>query len=191
MKTCRKCKIDKPFTEFVKDKKKPDGFYSSCKTCNNNRIKKWHEENGEKFAEYQAQWGKANRKSVTDQQRRWRERQSKEYKLARSISYRIKVVIKGAKSESVLRALGCSVEELIKHLESKFQPGMTWQNHTRDGWHIDHIKPLCTFDLSDPEQFAKACHYTNLQPLWAKENAAKSGRYIEPDQCIINNDLEG
>lgn len=48
MKTCRKCKIDKPFTEFVKDKKKPDGFYSSCKTCNkrqtaiNNNNKKKH-----------------------------------------------------------------------------------------------------------------------------------------------------
>ena len=190
MKACRKCRIDKPFTDFVKDKKKSDGLYSSCKSCNNHRIKKWHEENGEQFAEYQAKWGKANRRSVTDQQRRWRERQSNEYKLARNLAYRIKAVIKGAKSEQVLKALGCSVEELIRHLESKFQSGMTWENHSRTGWHIDHIQPLCSFSLKDPEQFSKACHYKNLQPLWAKDNCAKSGRHIELNQCIISNDLE-
>jgi hypothetical protein len=177
MKKCSKCLKDKDFGQFVKDKKKPDGLYSSCKSCNNNRIKKWHEENGERFASYQAQWGKVNRKSVSDQQRRWRERQSDEYRLARSISYRLKILLKGVRSKQVIDALGCSPEELKKHLESQFQPGMTWKNHSRTGWHIDHIRPLCSFDLKDPQQFAIACHYTNLQPLWAKENAAKSGRY--------------
>lgn len=69
--------------------------------------------------------------------------------------------------------LGCSVEELKKHLESKFQPGMTWDNHGLHGWHIDHIKPLASFDLTDLEQVRQACHYTNLQPLWAKDNLRK------------------
>lgn len=180
MKKCSKCLVDKDFSEFVKDKKKHDGLYSSCKSCNNNRIKKWHDENSEEFAKYQSEWSRANRKSVTDQQRRWRERQSDEYKLARSIAYRLKIVLSGVRSKQVIDALGCSPEELRKHLESKFKPGMTWENHSVTGWHIDHIRPLCSFDLKDPEQFAKACHYTNLQPLWAKENSAKSGRYQDP-----------
>jgi hypothetical protein len=48
---------------------------------------------------------------------------------------------------------------------------MTWDNWTTDGWHIDHIKPLASsFDLTDRKQFLEACHYTNLQPLWAKDN---------------------
>lgn len=71
--------------------------------------------------------------------------------------------------------LGCSLPELVRHLESKFLPGMSWGN--RSQWHIDHIKPLCAFDLTDPEQQAVAFHYTNLQPLWALDNMRKGGRW--------------
>ncbi|KKL15741.1 hypothetical protein LCGC14_2502560 [marine sediment metagenome] len=53
---------------------------------------------------------------------------------------------------------------------------MSWENYGFYGWHIDHIKPLCLFNLSDEKQFNKACHYTNLQPLWAEENLKKGGR---------------
>jgi len=63
-------------------------------------------------------------------------------------------------------------------LESKFQPDMNWDNWASDGWHIDHIKPLASFDLTDREQLLIACHYTNLQPLWAKDNIAKSDKII-------------
>ena len=73
--------------------------------------------------------------------------------------------------------MGCSISELKDYLESKFQVGMTWENHSQTGWHIDHIKPLSHFDLSDRDQFLQACHYTNLQPLWAKDNLSKSDNY--------------
>ena len=53
---------------------------------------------------------------------------------------------------------------------------MTWDNYGRYGWHIDHIKPLCRFDLTDGKQLLEAVHYTNLQPLWASDNYAKGGR---------------
>ncbi|WP_440679031.1 hypothetical protein [Candidatus Pelagibacter sp. HIMB1517] len=76
------------------------------------------------------------------------------------------------KNTSIMKLVGCTKTELKKHLESQFKDGMTWDNYGE--WHIDHIKPLATFDIKDPVQVAKASHYTNLQPLWAKENLTKS-----------------
>lgn len=70
--------------------------------------------------------------------------------------------------------IGSSVDQLRQHLESKFVEGMGWNN--RQLWHIDHTIPLSSFNLSDPVQLARACHYTNLQPLWARDNIIKSDR---------------
>lgn len=75
-----------------------------------------------------------------------------------------------------LMLVGCTAAELRKYIESKFLPGMTWENRGRHGWHIDHIIPLAKFDLRDPEQQAAAFHYTNLQPLWAEDNLRKSDK---------------
>lgn len=98
------------------------------------------------------------------------------YKLSVSIRNRINRAIKKNKPLSTFKSLGCSVDHLKKHLESQFQPGMTWENWGKFGWHIDHIIPLCTFDLADEEQFKKATHYTNLRPLWWHENLARPKR---------------
>ena len=65
----------------------------------------------------------------------------------------------------------------MAHLEALFQPGMTWDNHAIDGWHIDHIRPCTSFDLTDPEQQRQCFHYTNLQPLWAFDNISKSDKW--------------
>lgn len=77
--------------------------------------------------------------------------------------------------QSHVRLLGCTVEHAQKHIESQFEPWMTWENHGPTGWHIDHIKPLSAFDLTDPAQVAEACHFSNLQPLHWQENLAKGG----------------
>lgn len=64
------------------------------------------------------------------------------------------------------------------YIESKFEEGMNWNNWSHKGWHIDHIKPLSSFDLSKREEFLKACNYTNLQPLWAVDNFKKSNKEV-------------
>ena len=73
----------------------------------------------------------------------------------------------------MLDLIGCTVEELKQYLEDKFKEGMTWKNHSKHGWHIDHIKPCASFDLIEEEQQRKCFHYTDLQPLWCYENWAK------------------
>lgn len=77
------------------------------------------------------------------------------------------------KSDRTIALVGCSVAELARHLEARFLPGMTWENRGIKGWHIDHVIPIAKFDLKDPEQQSAAFHYTNLQPLWAKDNQRK------------------
>lgn len=80
----------------------------------------------------------------------------------------------GIRELSCFDLLGCNVDEYKIYLESLFQHGMTWENHGIHGWHIDHIKDCFRFDLKDTEQQKECFHYTNTQPLWAKENWGKS-----------------
>ena len=101
------------------------------------------------------------------------------------LQYKIKAALKRRMHEAIqskghklnaVSGLGCSISELISHLERLFQPGMSWENWTRAGWHIDHVRPLKSYDLTDPAQYLEACHYTNLQPLWAGDNIRKGIR---------------
>jgi len=102
-----------------------------------------------------------------------------QYKLSKALRSRLYKALQGNyKNGSAVRDLGCSIDELKMHLESKFQSGMSWDNWSFDGWHIDHIKPLASFDLSDRAQLLLACHYTNLQPLWAIDNLSKGDSII-------------
>ena len=75
--------------------------------------------------------------------------------------------------------LGYNVDDLIKHLESKFQPGMSWDNYGKDGWEIDHVVPDSWFkyESKDDEDFKKSWSLDNLQPMWASENRAKGAHY--------------
>ena len=97
-------------------------------------------------------------------------------KMAHAFRVRVRQVIR---LESQLKSsdalLGCTHDQLVQHLESQFLPGMSWNNY--GDWHVDHIRPCASFDLLDPEQQARCFHYTNLQPLWAKDNISKGAKY--------------
>lgn len=70
-----------------------------------------------------------------------------------------------------LNLVGCSAAQLFHHIERQFVKGMTWEN--RHLWHIDHIRPCAQFDLTDPAQQRACFHFTNLRPLWKKQNLEK------------------
>jgi hypothetical protein len=84
----------------------------------------------------------------------------------------------GNKSKKTQELLGCCSTELKLYLEQKFKDGMSWENYGLYGWHVDHIIPCASFDLTDLEQQKKCFHYTNLQPLWAEENLEKGSKVI-------------
>ena len=99
------------------------------------------------------------------------------FKLANTARTRIVSFLKTHninKKRSTAQIVGCSPEFLKKYLENKFTSGMTWQNHGRYGWHIDHIVPLASAKTT--EEMKKLMHYTNLQPLWAIENLKKKDK---------------
>ncbi len=98
-----------------------------------------------------------------------------EFKISRYLRSRLYgAVKKSSKTGSAVRDLGCSISEFKSYIENKFTEGMTWDNH--GDWHLDHIIPLSSFDLTIREELLQACNYTNYQPLWAVDNLRKSDK---------------
>ena len=99
-------------------------------------------------------------------------------KVRRNIGRRLRYLMANpvGVSSKIETVLGCSANDLKAYLESKFKPGMCWANYKHSGWHIDHIIPCRAFDLTKESEIMKCFHYSNLQPLWAAENIAKSDK---------------
>ncbi len=155
---CSKCKKIKNKIEFSLEIKSWNGYRSDCNDCKNARIRHYNKNTG-----YRKKYMHNYLKNKNNQ-------------LADNLRSRLRKAIKNnQKTGSAVKDLGCSIEELKKHLESKFTEGMSWDNYGE--WHIDHIKPLSSFNLENREELLKACNYNNLQPLWAKDNLSKGDRY--------------
>ena len=198
MKTCIVC--NKEFKKLESNKKQ------QCKSCYNKEwkrnnkekvatsTKKWlksekgttflkksYQDNKEKIKKQWEEWYEQNKEKRTKYMQNYQKQRYNSdplYKLTNNLRTRFKHAINGLmKYESVLELTGCTLEELKAHLESQFLEGMTWENHGLHGWHIDHIKPCSSFDLTDLEQQKLCFHYTNLQPLWAADNLKKSDKY--------------
>lgn len=198
MKTCTKCKVEKEFSEFYKDKNRKDNLCVQCKKCMKqylnklnrkeyskqyylgnkehikNKSKEYRLENLDKSKEYKKQY-KLNNKEVINKYYRDRKLNDPLFKLSCNIRNLIGISIKGkgySKKSKTYNILGCSLEEFKQHLENKFTDGMTWDNTGQ--WHIDHIYPVSL--ATDEEHLIKLNHYKNLQPLWAKDNIKKSNK---------------
>lgn len=103
-----------------------------------------------------------------------------QFKLKARLRTRLGNAINGnQKKGSAVNDLGCTIGFLKSRIESLWKDGMSWENWSPKGWHIDHIKPLANFDLTDYGQLKSACHYSNLQPLWWYENFEKSDKFQE------------
>lgn len=100
-----------------------------------------------------------------------------QYLLRSRLRSRLSGALKGNfKAGSAVRDLGCSIPELKVYLENQFIEGMSWDNHGE--WHIDHILPMSSFDLTDRDQLLECCNYKNLQPLWAHDNLSKGNKVL-------------
>lgn len=152
-------------------------FNGGCVEC-----KKEHYQNTK--AKLQA-WKAQNPKKVKAKTVRTlvkRRKQDPCYRLRVQLSIRVANALSGhaPKAASTAELTGLNGVELMNYLEALFAPGMTRKNYGE--WQVDHIRPCASFDLTDPEQQRECFHYTNLQPLWAADNIAKSDTW-EPNEA--------
>ena len=143
--------------------------------------KVYNQENKEQRAAYNKAYRKENKENAAAYLRE-RYKNDPNFKMRTLLRNRLRKVLKGnTKTGPTMKLVGCTVAELWLHIEGLFEPGMTRENNGNgEGfWHLDHKIPCCSFDFSDPEQQKICFHYTNLQPLWCKDNLAKGAKYNE------------
>jgi len=175
----------------LKNKEKIKQYSKKYRLKNKEKIKQflkeWHLKNREKENQKSKEWRLNNKgymKKYLKEYEKKRRETDPNFKLKKSMRTRIWSVLKGkSKSKPTMKLLGCSIEECWQHLESKFQPGMTRENHGL--WHVDHIVPCASFDLRCPVQQMACFHYTNLQPLWAIDNIKKGSKYDKDERDTL------
>lgn len=197
-KLCSKCKQWKDLSNFMKDCTKSSGYLSSCKPCNDLIRKAYYKNNKSTLIKKSVERERCNREASHARKLKYARSEkgklkSQEYrklnkykyvltpfdKLKKQVRARVYRYLKGDFKNKNFSASGCidyTREELLKHFESRFTSGMTWDNYGVYGWHIDHIIPLKYFDLTKEEEVKKAWSLENLQPLWWRENISKGAK---------------
>ena len=189
--TCSVCGEVKSLSLFYA--KSSTTYRSDCKECTKQRCLQYRQKHrsllASKQRKYYANHAEQQRQSAkvrkqkygAKQRRKWyissRENIKKDPKRRAVESLRSRlynaIIKQSYKSFTTEKFLGASTEKVTKYLESKFLPGMSWNNYGKKGWHIDHIIPCVAFDLTNLEEQLKCFHYTNLQPLWWSDNLKK------------------
>jgi hypothetical protein len=175
-KICSKCGTEKSVCEFNKRKNRKGEIVlrGYCKVCHTKQSIYYAKMNPEKMKKNRIKWYKNNSKNLILKLKKKRNTDVL-YKLRVGIRTRVKQALMGNfKKGKTIELLGIDIIGLINYLESKFTEGMTWENYGFYGWHIDHIIPLSS--AKSQEEFNLLCHYTNLQPLWSKDNLKKSNK---------------
>lgn len=183
-KRCPSCGETFPRTEeyFYKNNYQTwDNLAGICKTCHNEKVKKWSEKNPDKVNGAKRKYAKKNRKKIQERNnetRRIRYATDPAFKMSTTLRNGLRLALNGRKKyKKTMDLLGCTIEFFISYIESQFTEGMSWDNHGFNGWHLDHIIPVGYFDLTKKEDQEKCFHYSNFMPLWAGDNFAKNSIY--------------
>ena len=206
-KKCCRCKQQKIIGDYSKNPRAWDKLLARCKKCDCNRVKNSLKkpENRKRRREYDHEYSRSEKGKKRD--KKYRESQNgrekrREQKTRHRLKWRKDPIWKLRqytsarawemyhkqglnKSESVLKMFGCSVLKVHCHIESKFDFYMTPNNAGKYGWHIDHIIPVSSWDLTHPVERKVSFWYKNLQPMWGSDNIRKRDTYKEEDKQAL------
>jgi hypothetical protein len=178
-KYCPNCDTIKLVNEFSPQKSRKDSLRAYCLDCDRKRNLSYS----------RTEQGRAIKLKYESSERYFQKLKDRYYKKKNNNpDYTIELSIRSSLATAVKRCgikrknhyinlIGCSNFDLYDHLEAQFEEGMTWNNHNRYGWHIDHIIPMNAFDLNDPLQYMACCNWRNLQPMWGTKNIQKGAKY--------------
>lgn len=188
-KRCTKCNIIKSFENYSPQKAGYMGLKSQCKECDAEYDKQFQLKTNFRAERDKTDSAKQYRKKYIAENLDWWREYEREYRNSRrkeDMFFKIKGNLSGRLSDLInkkdiptntLKLIGCDREVFLSYIENQFVEGMNWSNYGLKGWHIDHIIPLSFFDLTMEEEVKKACHYTNLQPLWWYDNLKKGNKF--------------
>lgn len=175
---CSACKDTKSHVDFDKCKTTNTGLFKICKQCRKTKSKESYARRSEKVKKDTLNYYYNNKPKVQEQRKKSakvRLTTDSFHRVKRNLRNRLYYALKNTiwkKNTHFTKYIGCDRDTLINHIESQFQAGMTWDNYGK--WHLDHRLPLAS--AKDEQQLYDLCHYTNLQPLWEKENKAKGDK---------------
>jgi hypothetical protein len=152
------------------------GYYQE----NKNRLREYYQENKEQRKQKALEYYYKNKDRVRQRNKK-RLLENPVYKIECTLRWSFNSALKARgiyKTKSFKELVGCDLNTFKDYIEKQWLPGMSWMNHSYKGWHLDHIKPIKTFDLTNMEEQKKCFHYTNFRPLWWKDNLSrpKDGR---------------
>jgi len=167
VKKCSTCSETKKYSNFYVSKRHIDGYFKECITCvESKRKNKGNNPKIKRTKEYMIAY---NKKRKTDPNFKLK------YALRSNLHSHIRRIENGVKSERTLTYVGCSLNFLMSWFEFQFDKNMSWSNHGTY-WHIDHIKPCASFDLTDNDMLHECYNWSNLRPVYFLENLSKSDK---------------
>lgn len=188
---CSKCASERELKKYHENKelineKRRENYKGTTEEIRL-RQKLWEKNNPEKIKIYSKRKYEKHKDKFIRNSMKWNY-----HKLETDILFKLKNLLRGRiysflKSKGVRKLkstediVGCSKEYLKEYLENKFVDGMSWDNQGK--WHIDHIIPLSSG--KSEEEIYKLFHYTNLQPLWAKDNIIKSNKILDEYKHLV------
>ena len=180
LKFCRYCSKNLPLDMFHVCRVFPDGRAYKCKECIRSYQKTRHRAMGDILRKKALAYYYANRKDRIKKVCAYKKKKCAEdpiyKKVARARSSILTILTRKNRGTKPWALIGCSAQDFAKHIEGQFKNGMSWGNKGTYGWHIDHIRPLASFDLSTKENQMSAFNYKNTQPLWKEENMSKGAK---------------